>query len=226
MIMKNEIKQSRIQRILRRLTLKLGKLLFEANEKIAEITLPQFGNNPKNLRIDLPRKIINSERIFFGNGVMLGPGSFLYALTLYPGASMRQPGRNYKLQKFNSKIIIGNRVTSTGYLQITSQAEVIIEDDVMFASNVFVNDAMHGYEDGKIPYKYQELSRIKPIVIKKGTWIGQNVVILPGVTIGENTIIGANSVVTKTVPKQCIAFGAPARVNKKWSNDFKRWEKV
>ena len=218
--------RKRIHGFINRLIVKVGSLLYEANDKIAVATLPQFGNNPKNLRIDLPRRIINPERIFFGDNVSLGPGSFLFAFKHYPGITMQNPERKQKRQKFNSRIKFGNRVTSTGGLQIASQSEIIIEDDVMFASNVFINDALHGYQNATDPYKYQQLWGIKPIVIERGSWIGQNVVILPGVTIGELSIIGANSVVTKSVPKQCIAIGSPARVIKKWNDDTQEWVSV
>ena len=206
------------------MTVKAGLLLYEANDQIAVKTLPQFGNDPKNLRIDLPRRIINPERIFLGDNVMFGPGSFLFPLTHYPGVSMQNPELKQKQQKFDSKIEIGHRVTATGGLQIASQNKIIIEDDVMFATNVFINDALHGYENATVPYKYQQLCKIEPIVIKMGSWIGQNVVILPGVTIGELSIIGANSVVTKSVPDKCIAIGSPARVIKRWENSTQCWD--
>jgi acetyltransferase-like isoleucine patch superfamily enzyme len=96
----------------------------------------------------------------------------------------------------------------------------------MFASNVHITDGLHGYENANEPYKYQKLFRIAPIRIKRGCWIGQNVVILPGVTIGELTIIGANSVVTKNIPDRCIAVGAPAKVIKTWDENTQRWVSV
>ena len=215
--------KKRIHRFINRLTVKAGLLLYEANDQIAVKTLPQFGNDPKNLRIDLPRRIINPDRIFFGDNVMFGPGSFLIALTHYPGVSMQNPERKQKQQIFDSKIEIGHRVTATGGLQIASQNKIIIEDDVMFATNVFLNDASHGYKNATDPYKYQQMWKIKPIVIKMGSWIGQNVVILPGVTIGELSIIGANSVVTKSVPEKCIAAGSPAKVLKRWEESTHSW---
>ena len=187
----------------------------QASEKIASATLPQFGNKPENLRIDMPRRFINPQRIFFGNNVSLGPGGFLYAFTQYPGAAVNYSEYVQEHQYFDPVIKIGNRVTATGGLQIAAQREVIIEDDVMLASNVYINDAMHGYKDANVPYKYQKLFRIEPVVIGAGTWIGQNVVILPGVTVGKLSVIGANSVVTKSIPAQCIAFGSPAQTRQK-----------
>ena len=96
----------------------------------------------------------------------------------------------------------------------------------MFASNVHINDGFHGYEKIQIPYKYQKIIGIQPIVIKKGCWIGQNTVILPGVVIGEQAIIGANSVVTKSVPGKSIAFGNPVKIQKKWNETTKAWQSI
>ncbi|MNR40369.1 putative acetyltransferase [compost metagenome] len=53
---------------------------------------------------------------------------------------------------------------------------------------------------------------MNPVTLKSGCWIGINVVILPGVTIGKNAVIGANSVVTTSVPDFAIAVGAPAKI--------------
>lgn len=188
--------------------------------------LPRFANNPRNVNIDLPRNIVNPDRIFLGNDIYIGPNSLLIALTGYPGPTMQHPDRKGTKQTFNSRISIGSRVTSTGQLQVAAMSEVIIEDDVMFATNVNITDGFHGYTRTDEPYKYQEIIRIQPITIKRGCWIGQNVVIFPGVTIGEMTIIGANSVVTKSIPDRCIATGAPAKVMKKWDEVSGEWVSV
>lgn len=218
--MNNYIKKI-INRIVNKIVLKIASQLYESQYEVASASLPQFGNQPKNLRIDLPRRIINPERMLLGDDITLGPSSFLYAITQYPGPTMRHPSHQLKIQKFNPQIKIGHRVTATAGLQIASQCEVVIEDDVMFASNVFINDASHGYENAVIPFKYQPLFKIDPIHIGKGAWVGQNAVILSGVTIGELSIIGANSVVTGSIPEKCIAVGNPAKVIQRW--DGTRW---
>jgi len=82
---------------------------------------------------------------------------------------------------------------------------------------------LHGYQTPDLPYKYQPLQRIAPVAVGRGCWIGQNVVILPSVTIGEMSIIGANSVVTHDIPARSIAVGAPARVIKQWDEKSRRW---
>ena len=68
-------------------------------------------------------------------------------------------------------------------------------------------------------------SRKNGVVIGNGVWIGQRSIILPGVTIGEHSIIGANSVVTHDIPAYCIAAGQPAKIMKKWDFDNLTWVK-
>jgi len=215
-----------VRRLAKKLVTKLGILIYEANHTIAHETLPEFGNTPKNVRIDLPRTIVNPEKMFLGNDIWLGPGSLLIAITRYPTAPMQHPEKKLFNQRFEPKITIGNRVTSTANLQIAAMEEIVIEDDVLFASNINITDGLHGYENANEPYKYQKMFRIAPIRVKRGCWIGQNVVILPGVTIGEFTIIGANSVVTRSIPDRCIAVGSPARVVKKWDETTQMWVPV
>ena len=215
--------KKKINRIARKFIVKTGISIQERQHDIARITLPRFGNSPRNLRIDFPRNIVNPDRIFLGNDVFLGPGSLLVALTSYPGPLMRDPNRKQSTQSFKSKIVIGDRVTSTAGLQVIAHSEILIEDDVLFATNINITDGLHGYRNANEPYKYQGIFKIAPIVIKRGSWIGQNVVIMPGVTIGELSIIGANSVVTKSVPDKCIAVGSPAKVIKRWEESSHRW---
>ena len=215
-----------IRKIENKILLYLGVKIQRISNRIDKATLPKFGNDPKNLTISSPRRIINSELIFIGDNVSLGPGSLLLAETHYPTDVMRHPDIHQSLQTFDSKIIIGNNVTATADLQIAAASRITIEEDVMFASNIHINDSSHGYETADVPYKYQGISNIAPILIKKGCWIGQNVVILSGVTIGENTIIGANSVITSSIPARCIAAGSPAKILKRWDENTHAWRRA
>jgi acetyltransferase-like isoleucine patch superfamily enzyme len=215
-----------IARLTKKLAIKLGLLIYEVNPIVANMSLPKFGNTPKNIRIDLPRRIINPERIFLGDNVSIGPGSLLIAITQYPTLAMQHPHGIQPEQSFDPKIVIGSGVSATANLQLAAYDKITIEDDVMFASNINITDGLHAYETAHIPYKYQGIFKIAPITVKKGCWIGQNVVILPGVTIGEFSIIAANSVVTKNIPNRCIAAGSPAEVIKKWDEAQQGWVSV
>jgi acetyltransferase-like isoleucine patch superfamily enzyme len=215
-----------INKIIRQWIYSILLRIYRKMEALAEADLPQFANSPKNLIIERPRRICDAHLIHIGNNVSIGPGSLLVPQRIYPSHVMSHPEIKYEVQIYNPKIVIGNRVTATGSLTISAMQEVTIEDDVMFALNVLIADGMHGFENVDIPYKYQKMWKIKPTIIKRGCWIGQNVVIMPGVTVGELSIIGANSVVTKSIPDRCIAIGAPARVIKQWDEAAQRWSSL
>lgn len=87
---------------------------------------------------------------------------------------------------------------------------IIIEEDVLIGSGVHFYTFNHIYNDTQIPIKYQG-NITKPIRVCTGSWIGANSIILSGVTIGENSVVGAGSVVTKDIPPRTVYAGNPAR---------------
>ncbi len=99
---------------------------------------------------------------------------------------------------------IGDNVTIMPYFKCMSAGNVIIEDNVNIAFNVSVVTNNHDFYD-------RPVLTVKNVHIKKGAWIGAGAIILPGVTIGENAIVGAGSVVTKDVPNNTVWVGNPAR---------------
>lgn len=214
------------KRMLRSLAAPLLRRIYDKLQYVALQDLPTFANEPKDLCIELPRRISHAERMWIGDNVNIGPGSLLVAQTRYPEGFMQHPDRPRPVQQFEPTIMIGDRVTSTGNLTLDAMQRITIGDDVMFAANVIVMDGLHGFHTANEPYKYQPMWRIAPVTIGRGCWIAQNVVIMPGVTIGEQSIIGANSVVTESIPDRCIAFGNPARVVKRWSVDKQCWMSI
>jgi acetyltransferase-like isoleucine patch superfamily enzyme len=82
---------------------------------------------------------------------------------------------------------------------------------------VYITDQNHGYENVKIPISQQTQTE-RPVSIGDGSWLGAGVVILPGATIGKHVAIGANSVVTGSLPDYCVAVGAPARIIRQYSS--------
>lgn len=91
---------------------------------------------------------------------------------------------------------------------------ISIEDDVMLGAGVHIYINNHKFDRLDIPFIDQGYYPDEAVIIKKGSWIGANVILLPGVTIGENTVIGAGSVVTKSIPSNVVAAGNPARILK------------
>ena len=120
-------------------------------------------------------------------------------------------------------VIIGDR-TKIG-LSNTVIGPVTIGNDIRLAQNITLSGLNHNYEDVSMPIHVQGVSTA-PIVIEDETWIGANVVVVAGVTIGKHSIVAAGSIVTKDIPPYSVAVGNPARVLKKYNPETKIWEKV
>lgn len=215
--------KSFLSHVMRKAIVFVGVRLQYGENAIASRTLPRFANQPKNLRFDRPRKIYNPQHIYLGDDVIIGSGSTLKTVTQYPEKEARARSTGAEIQRFEPKLVIGDRVTATGALQIAALDSITIDDDVMFATNVFLSDGLYGYQNVDLPFRDQRRVDVAPIHVGRGCWIGQNVVVMPGVTIGEMTIVGANSVVTRSIPARSIAVGAPARVIKRWSAKEATW---
>lgn len=91
---------------------------------------------------------------------------------------------------------------------------IVIEDDVLLGPSIQIYTSQHRFSNPDISIIDQGIEEPKPVVIKKGAWIGAGVIILQGVTIGTNAVVGAGSVVTKDIPDHTLAVGSPARVIK------------
>lgn len=128
-------------------------------------------------------------------------------------------------QKLLPNLIIGSNFHATRNLTIQCAGNIIIGDDVLAASDVFIINYNHGMSPQTCSYLDNKLE-ISEVIIDNGVWLGNNVIVLPGVHIGEKTIIGAGSVVTKDIPPYSIAVGNPAKVIKKYDFDKKEWVKI
>lgn len=131
------------------------------------------------------------------------------------------------------KIVLGENCKIGDNVHIAAAEKVSIGKNCLIASKVYISDISHGnYSNNNIPvstpYSRPDERELiaSPISIGENVWIGENVCILPGITIGDGVIIGANSVVNKSVPKNCIVAGVPAKVVKIFNEDEKKWVKV
>ena len=121
---------------------------------------------------------------------------------------------------FGRNIYIGSNVSVNLNCTFIDCNRITIGNDVLIAPCVHLTTASHPVElierlnpkwnPDSIEYRWRTYA--KPINIGNGCWIGANVVVLPGVTIGEGTVIGAGSVVTKNIPANVVAAGNPCRV--------------
>ena len=105
---------------------------------------------------------------------------------------------------------------------ITAIRDVVIEDQVLTANNVYISDNLHSYENINVPVMHQPVRFKKPVMIGRGSWIGENVCII-GASVGRNCVIGANAVVTRDIPDYSVAVGAPAVVISQYDQSSQKW---
>lgn len=135
-------------------------------------------------------------------------------------------------QDLSHTIIFGHDVQINDYVHICGMKKVSIGNNVLIASHVYISDNSHGiYKGGGFDSHPSVFPKkrdyyVEPTIICDNVWIGEGVMIMPGVTIGEGCIIGAHSVVNKSIPPFSIAVGSPARVVKKYNFNNRRWERV
>lgn len=110
---------------------------------------------------------------------------------------------------YGTNLRLGKNVYANHNLVALDVAEIHIGDNVFMGPNVVLSTAGHPI-DAAVRITGAEFGH--PITIEDNVWIGANVVVLPGVRIGRNTTIGAGSVVTRSIPPDCVAVGNPCRV--------------
>lgn len=187
------------------------RLLFEAQAGVAEFfrwALSYFIREPlfrarctsvgKRFRLFRIPYVVSHAEIHIGDDV-----NFFGKVDIHSGRIFDNP-----------RLIIQNRVDIGHNVIFVVNKEIVIEDDVNVASGVRFMDSDAHPKDARdriadLPPKPEE---IKPVRICKNAWIGQNVFILKGVTVGEGAIIGVNSVVITDIPAYSVAIGNPARV--------------
>lgn len=139
----------------------------------------------------------------------------------------------YPIGNNNSKVLkFGDNVQINDFVHIAAAKNVEIGNNVLIASKIFISDICHGeyadIENMSDPNEHPNDRKLsaKPVIIHDDVWIGEMVSILPGVEIGKGSIIGANSVVTKSIPEYSIAAGNPAKVIKQYNFNKKQWKKI
>lgn len=172
----------------------------------------------KSRLIRFPIDIRNKKNIDFGNNLTTGVGCRLECFPTEPTDNI--------LLKF------GDNVQLNDYVHITAAKSVEIGDNVLMASKIYISDCSHGSYLGDSndsnPFT-SPIARplsVKPVKIENNVWLGEFVSVLPGVTIGQGTIVGANSVVSKSLPPNVIAVGSPAKPIKKFNFETNQWERI
>lgn len=182
---------------------------------------PFFNKSKGILFIGKRVKIKNKQKITFNGSATIEDGCFIEALS----KGGIEIGNNFSLgrnsiiectgviRELGEKLIIGQNVGIAANAFIAMRGKVEIGDDTIFGPGVSIHAENHNFKDLDKPIRLQGATR-KGIKIGKNCWIGSKVIILDGVNIGDNVIIGAGAVVTKDIPDFAIAAGVPAKIIK------------
>ena len=168
--------------------------------------------------IRFPIDVRNKKNIDFGENLTTGVGCRL--------ESCPQIMTDSKLLKF------GNNIQLNDYVHITAAHSVEIGNNVLMASKIYISDCTHGsyigneYDSDPMSLPIDRRLSVKAVKIEDNVWLGEFVSVLPGVTIGKGTIVGANSVVSKSLPPYVIAVGTPAKPINFFDFEKQRWRKI
>lgn len=121
---------------------------------------------------------------------------------------------------WGNHVYVGNNFYANFSLTLVDDADIFIGDDVLIAPNVVIATGAHPIDPDLRQKAYQYNL---PVHIGNRVWIGAGAIILPGVTIGDDSVIGAGSVVTKDIPRGVVAVGNPCRVMRKIEEKDKQY---
>ncbi len=156
---------------------------------------------------------VGLDRVTLGNHSRISRNTRLLAL------------KAYRSQLFYPEINIGDNVSIGFGCTLSCVNSIEIEDDVTIGDNVYIADSHHDYRDIQRSILEQPLL-LGRICIGRGAWIGYGAFIAGNVSLGEHSVVGANSVVTSAVPAFTVVAGAPAIPVKRYSHELGKWLKI
>lgn len=185
-----------------------GKLAERWNRLYSFYISLQFSQCGNKCHFGKFRLLREPNNIIIGDGVYIGSN---VVIELYS---------SYFKQIFTPHLKIGNNSCLGDDGHITCINRIIIGDNVRMGRKVFITDNSHGASVRElldIRPNLRPLYSKGPVIIEDNVWVGEMVCIMPGVTIGYGSILGANSVITHDVPPYCVVGGNPARILKNLS---------
>lgn len=173
----------------------------------------KYGKFGKKSLIFKPLIVTGKKNIFIGDNVIIAEFSRIEVIS------------TWNEQKFQPKLEIGNNTHFEQLSHIVCTDVLKIGHDCTISSKVFITTCNHVYQNINQNILSQALDS-KEVVIGNNCFIGMDVKIFPGVHIGDNVIVGANSLILEDIPDYSVVVGSPAKVIKKYNFNTKCWEKV
>ncbi len=158
-----------------------------------------------------PFSIRGAAHIRFGDRTTVRGNAYMDAITEYAGV------------QYAPIIEIGNDVYIGGYAYFTAVDRITIGDGCVLSEHVYITDESHGFDPAGLPIMEQELVSKGPVTLGARCFLGYRSAVLPGVTLGEGCVVGANSTVTRSFPAYSMIGGSPARLLKTYSVENGTW---
>lgn len=159
---------------------------------------------------------MGANSYFMKHTIVIGPQFISIGSNTSIGRRTIVAARKYENLECIPILKIGNNVRIGDDCHITAINKIVIGNDVLLGRQITITDNAHGtIKEKGIHPKDKELYSKGPVIIGNRTWIGDKVTILPGIILGDDVIVGANSVVTKSFASGSVIAGNPARqINK------------
>ncbi len=157
-----------------------------------------FAHLGENTYMDAPFTLRGCKYISLGDNFHACRGCRIQAWDEYEGI------------RYTPRLTIGDGVSINMNVDISCINKILIGNGVQLASNILIVDHFHGKIDSSetdVPPTKRTLYSKGPVIIEDNVWVGSNVAIMPGVTIGESAVIGANTVVTHDIPAGAVCVG-------------------
>ncbi|WP_306438727.1 acyltransferase [Rhodococcus sp. 05-2254-6] len=157
--------------------------------------------NLRTLGIDAINKLIMQRRVLRAKNLSFRLRS------IGTGSSVSQTAKIYN----KSYVSIGSNTSLNDYVHIWGGGIVEIGDDSLIAAHVVITSETHDIDALGKGLLYRQTRQTSPVRIGNNVWIGSGAIVLPGVTIGDNSVVAAGAVVTKNIEANSLAVGVPAR---------------
>ena len=182
--------------------------LWRMRRRIGAHRFARFGE--KSL-IVAPRGILNPHRIEIGDRVLVHDGAMFSVVEEFNG------------RQHDPHLRIGSGTNIGHGIWFSCVGTIDIGEDNLMGHNILIADSYHEYHDPDTPIIRQPMAEPQDVRIEPGCIIGPHVAVLAGVTVGANSFVAANAVVTRSVPPNSVVVGNPARVIRRYDRERGEW---
>jgi acetyltransferase-like isoleucine patch superfamily enzyme len=163
--------------------------------------------------IQWPSKLHGRRSIRVGSQTLIRSYAYMDAISAYAG------------RQYHPAIEIGDNVYIGRHVYLTACDRIVISNGCVLSEHVYISDLAHGLDPQNGPIMKQPIESRGGVHLGPNCFLGYRAVILPGVSLGEWCVVGANSVVTRSFPAFSMIAGSPAKLVKVYAHDLRQWVK-